>query len=71
MEDHIKEHHLQVDVLVGLESRGFLFAPLLAYNLGKSFVPIRKKGKLPGELLSINYVLEYGEVRITAEYTFI
>ncbi|XP_064599125.1 adenine phosphoribosyltransferase-like [Liolophura sinensis] len=61
MEDHIKEQHLQVDVLVGLESRGFLFAPLLAYNLGKSFVPVRKKGKLPGEVVSIKYGLEYGE----------
>lgn len=51
-----------VDVIVGLESRGFLFSFLLATELGCSCVPVRKKGKLPGEILSVEYSLEYGTV---------
>ncbi len=46
--------------LVGMESRGFLFAVPLAYEMGIRFVPARKKGKLPGELVSQTYALEYG-----------
>uniref|UniRef100_A0A1B6D3W2 Adenine phosphoribosyltransferase n=1 Tax=Clastoptera arizonana TaxID=38151 RepID=A0A1B6D3W2_9HEMI len=57
-------NHLQqienFDVIVGLEARGFLFGPLLAYELGVPFVPIRKKGKLPGEVKQVPYTLEYG-----------
>jgi adenine phosphoribosyltransferase len=49
-----------IDAVVGIESRGFLFGPLLAIKLKVPFVPIRKKGKLPYTTLSIAYELEYG-----------
>ena len=48
------------DLIVGIESRGFILGGALAYTLGKGFVPIRKKGKLPGEKVSQEYELEYG-----------
>ncbi len=48
------------DVIVGTESRGFIFGVPIAYALGKSFVPCRKKGKLPCETVSAEYELEYG-----------
>ncbi len=49
-----------VDVVVGMESRGFIFGAPLAYNLGAGFVPVRKLGKLPAETISVEYSLEYG-----------
>ncbi|KAI9884303.1 MAG: hypothetical protein M1823_003912 [Watsoniomyces obsoletus] len=49
------------DVVVGLEARGFLFGPSLALKLGAGFVPVRKKGKLPGPTHSARYQKEYGE----------
>ena len=51
----------QIDVVVGIEARGFIFAPALAYHLGAGFVPVRKPGKLPGDRASISYDLEYGQ----------
>lgn len=51
---------LDFDAVVGPESRGFIFGMPIAYNLGKSFVPVRKKGKLPCETVSVEYSLEYG-----------
>jgi adenine phosphoribosyltransferase len=48
------------DVLVGLEARGFLFGPSLALRLGAAFVPVRKKGKLPGPCVTASYQKEYG-----------
>lgn len=48
------------DVVVGPESRGFIFGMPIAYNLHKSFVPVRKKGKLPRETVEMEYELEYG-----------
>ncbi|MDR5658068.1 adenine phosphoribosyltransferase [Serpentinicella sp. ANB-PHB4] len=51
---------LDVDVIVGPESRGFLFGTPVAYNIGAAFVPIRKPGKLPSETLKYEYELEYG-----------
>lgn len=48
------------DVIVGLESRGFLFGPSLALRLGAAFVPVRKQGKLPGKLETEGYEKEYG-----------
>lgn len=51
----------KIDKVVGMESRGFFFAPLLAVDLDAGFVPIRKKGKLPHSVLSKSYALEYGE----------
>ena len=50
---------LEFDVIAGAESRGFFFAAPLEYNLHKPFVPVRKKGKLPRETVSIRYELEY------------
>lgn len=49
-----------IDYVVGLESRGFIFAPTIAYRLGAGFVPIRKPGKLPSEVEKVSYDLEYG-----------
>lgn len=51
---------IKVDKVVGIESRGFILGAPLAYMLGVGFVPIRKKGKLPGEVVSQEYELEYG-----------
>lgn len=62
MQNKIKD--IDFDVLAGLESRGFLFGTPLAYNLNKSFVPVRKKGKLPSETISETYDLEYGTAEI-------
>jgi adenine phosphoribosyltransferase len=50
----------KIDVVVGVESRGFIFAPALAYQLGAGFVPVRKPGKLPAETIKVTYDLEYG-----------
>ena len=50
----------KIDVVVGIESRGFIFGAVLAYKLGVSFVPIRKKGKLPHKTVSHTYQKEYG-----------
>lgn len=52
--------NLLPDYVVGIESRGFIFAPPLAYQLHAGFVPVRKSGKLPAAVHSINYQLEYG-----------
>ncbi len=49
-----------IDVIVGVEARGFILGGALAYALGKGFIPIRKAGKLPFEVLSHEYELEYG-----------
>ncbi|HEY9281858.1 MAG TPA: adenine phosphoribosyltransferase [Pyrinomonadaceae bacterium] len=51
----------RVDTVVGIEARGFIFAPALAYHLGAGFVPVRKPKKLPAECVSISYDLEYGQ----------
>ena len=62
MQDKIKE--IDFDVVVGPESRGFIFGMPIAYNLGKPFAPVRKKGKLPCETVSVEYDLEYGSAVI-------
>ena len=51
---------LEVDAVVGMESRGFIFAAPLAYLLGAGFVPVRKLGRLPASTISVEYELEYG-----------
>jgi adenine phosphoribosyltransferase len=51
----------KVDSVIGVEARGFIFAPALAYHLGAGFVPVRKPKKLPAECASISYDLEYGQ----------
>ncbi|MFH0799431.1 MAG: adenine phosphoribosyltransferase [Pseudomonadota bacterium] len=53
-----------VDVIVGIESRGFLFGAPLAHQLGASFIPVRKKGKLPYKTVDVSYDLEYGSATI-------
>ena len=57
------ENH-QIDLVVGIESRGFIIGAPLALGLGKGFIPIRKEGKLPGPTFAINYDLEYGTDRV-------
>lgn len=52
-------HH--VDTVIGIEARGFIFAPALAYHMNAGFVPVRKPKKLPAECVSISYDLEYGQ----------
>lgn len=50
----------KVDLVVGMESRGFIFSAPMAYQLGAGLVPVRKLGKLPAETISVEYALEYG-----------
>src|SRR5208337_2667903 len=49
-----------IDLVLGMEARGFIFAPALAYRLNAGFVPVRKPGKLPAETVKYDYALEYG-----------
>jgi adenine phosphoribosyltransferase len=60
--DTLVEHYrdTEIDVVVGIEARGWIFGSPLAYELGAGFVPIRKPSKLPSEKVSISYSLEYG-----------
>jgi adenine phosphoribosyltransferase len=55
---------IQFDLIVGIESRGFIIGGALSYTLGRGFIPIRKAGKLPGEKISHEYKLEYGTDKI-------
>jgi adenine phosphoribosyltransferase len=54
----------QVDVVVGMESRGFIFGAPIAYKRGVGFVPVRKLGKLPADVVSVEYDLEYGSATL-------
>ena len=60
--DHLaaRYHTARVDVVVGVESRGFIFGGALAHQLKAGFVPVRKRGKLPGRTIEEEYALEYG-----------
>jgi adenine phosphoribosyltransferase len=62
--DHLtakcQEVGLKPDSIVGMESRGFIFGPLLAYQLNAGFIPVRKPGKLPAAVHTVEYDLEYG-----------
>jgi adenine phosphoribosyltransferase len=49
-----------IDKIIGVESRGFIFGPAVAYIIGAGFVPVRKPGKLPAETIAVEYELEYG-----------
>lgn len=60
-EEHVRKNYPEVELIVGLDARGFLFGPLLAQRLGIGFVLVRKKGKLPGTTVSVAYDLEYGK----------
>ncbi len=64
--DALRQHYagIDIDVIVGVEARGFFFAPALAYALGAGFVPVRKPGKLPAETVTEEYALEYGTDRL-------
>jgi len=55
---------LEFDTILGPESRGFIFGVPMAYNMGKGFVPVRKAGKLPAEVVKKEYALEYGNATI-------
>ena len=61
--DILSERYLDlgIDQVLGIESRGFIFGPAVAINIGAGFVPVRKPGKLPAETLSVSYDLEYGQ----------
>src|ERR1700758_5066899 len=60
--DALSEHYLKkdVDLVLGMEARGFIFGPALAYRLNAGFVPVRKPGKLPAATAMVSYDLEYG-----------
>ena len=60
--DALKDHYkgADADMVVGIEARGFIFAPALAYAIGAGFVPVRKPRKLPSHRVSVSYQLEYG-----------
>jgi len=60
--DALAGHYAErkVDLVLGVEARGFIFAPALAYRLGAGFVPVRKPGKLPAAPVKVTYALEYG-----------
>ena len=61
--DKLSEQYISqdVDLVLGMEARGFIFAPALAYRLNAGFVPVRKPGKLPAECVRHDYALEYGK----------
>lgn len=67
--DHLADRYRgRVDVVVGIEARGFVLAAPLAVALGVGFVPVRKAGKLPGRTLGADYDLEYGSARIEVQH---
>ena len=61
--DALAEHYIdkEVDLVLGMEARGFIFGPAVAYRLNAGFVPVRKPKKLPAEVARIEYALEYGK----------
>ena len=60
--DALAEHYINkdIDLILGMEARGFIFGPALAYRLNAGFVPVRKPGKLPAATAKYDYALEYG-----------
>uniref|UniRef100_A0A8C3MXN0 Adenine phosphoribosyltransferase n=1 Tax=Geospiza parvula TaxID=87175 RepID=A0A8C3MXN0_GEOPR len=67
LEDHVRASFPKIDLIVGLDSRGFLIGTPLAQRLGIGFVPVRKKGKLPGATECISYSLEYGKAELEVQ----
>ncbi len=61
--DALAEHYIEkeVDLVLGMEARGFIFGPAVAYRLNAGFVPVRKPKKLPAEVARVEYALEYGK----------
>jgi adenine phosphoribosyltransferase len=64
--DALSEHYIEkeIDLVLGMEARGFIFGPALAYRLNAGFVPVRKPGKLPAETARVSYDLEYGNAAL-------
>ncbi|WP_068402166.1 adenine phosphoribosyltransferase [Kribbia dieselivorans] len=62
--DMADRHRGEVDVVAGIEARGFIFGAAVAHELGLGFVPVRKAGKLPGQTAKVSYQLEYGSATI-------
>jgi adenine phosphoribosyltransferase len=63
MIEHVSLHLTpKPEVVVGLDARGFLFGPLIALHFDIPFIPVRKKGKLPGQVMQVSFALEYGKV---------
>ncbi len=64
--DALSEHYIgkKIDLVLGMEARGFIFGPALAYRLNAGFVPVRKPGKLPAETAKVSYDLEYGSATL-------
>jgi adenine phosphoribosyltransferase len=58
------------EAVVALEARGFLLGPLIALHFDIPFIPVRKKGKLPGEVMQTSFTLEYGTVSFSRDFTF-
>src|ERR1700756_1133374 len=60
--DALSENYIgkEIDLILGMEARGFIFGPALASRLNAGFVPVRKPGKLPAETAKVSYALEYG-----------
>ncbi|MFX0539589.1 adenine phosphoribosyltransferase [Ornithinimicrobium sp. Y1847] len=58
--DAVERYRGQVDVVAGIEARGFIIGAMIAHDLGVGFVPVRKEGKLPSAVHSVSYALEYG-----------
>ncbi len=62
IDDFVRRYrNADFDIVVGIEARGFIISGAIAYALGKGFVPVRKKGKLPAETITVEYDLEYGK----------
>lgn len=61
---HADPYRGQVDLVAGLEARGFIFGAAVALHLGVGFLPVRKAGKLPGPTVGVDYDLEYGSARV-------
>lgn len=59
--EHLQAKFLDIDAIVGLDARGFLFGPIVAMNLDKAFIPVRKTGKLPGPTIKVSSTKEYGK----------
>src|SRR6202047_2849321 len=64
--DQFSEHYIRyhIDLVLGIEARGFIFGPALAYRLNAGFVPVRKPGKLPAATARAEYELEYGSTTL-------